>query len=508
MSKYLVKILSICAFVVILPLAILATALCVTESASYSVKLYLAGNTSEAATSKVLINGKERENNELKFGKNAEVIISFEATGYDFDGWYIGTDKTYEGKNEIKSENKVYSFKITQNMDLTAVCHIMNYNVTFTGTYEDETTPVELEAAAYEYGTALPVLTAVDETKNIRFMGWSLVDNTSDIFYKNATFDKSGEVEVKAVWSNQKSVNYYDTEGNVIYSNNYTPKEFSNFEFLTGTETNVLNALKDGYEFGGWGDDKGNAIDLQSLKDNFTTDTLNIYLKQNLITYTVHAQFNEKQPDTISDLTYDVVNGFSDYTAVRTYYNFVGFNYQDKLYTKIGNSFLNGMEDLGSVIAKGADREITVTAVWKSEYESLNIMINASNKAQDKGIYGYKLDEDNNPKYMPIYDETVMTLAFNDTEKGHDYVESVFSTMLSEYSAFYIKNGADYIEVNLYSLRIYYTGTEYDELLERDNDQFPVKATFVNMINSLLDKGVDPATGTHGGAIELKFIFA
>lgn len=121
MSKYLIKILSICAFVIVLPLAILGTALCVTETRDYTLSLYMVGNESDgAASARLLIDGEEKEGNKVTVRKNTMVTIECDIQGYDFDAWYLGTAENHPNKLAGSDGKTQMQLKVISNIDLTA----------------------------------------------------------------------------------------------------------------------------------------------------------------------------------------------------------------------------------------------------------------------------------------------------------------------------------------------------------------------------------------------------
>lgn len=292
MSKYLVKILSICAFVIIIPLAILATALCVTGSASYKVRLYIVGQDAEASTAncKVLVNGKESKNNVFSFAKGEEAILTFESEGYDFVGWYNGTDKTYNGEEAPVTANVTYSIKVTGNVSMTAKCAIKTYEVTYKGFQKDKVTPFDYGTITYKYGKELVKIN--DES----FRGWR-VEGTDD-YYTNATFPISGKVDVVGNWIDEKKVVYFDGEKE-LYSNYYSKDALSVLTLLDENSPIVKAAITDenggiAYRFLGWTDAEGTMVaDLTGYVANFDASTpVNLYIKKEKILYK-NVSFND-----------------------------------------------------------------------------------------------------------------------------------------------------------------------------------------------------------------------
>ena len=99
MSKLLIKILSICALVVLLPLVVVGASLSVTEAVGCSLTVAFAGDEGSAdkqgknpLTSNVIIkvDGKVQEENTIKVAKYSEVTVIYSGEGYNFKGWQKG----------------------------------------------------------------------------------------------------------------------------------------------------------------------------------------------------------------------------------------------------------------------------------------------------------------------------------------------------------------------------------------------------------------------------------
>lgn len=506
MSKYLVKILSICAFVVMLPLIILGTALCVTETATYKIRLFVDGNDGEYATCEMLINGEKRENNELSLIKNSDVTISFVSNGYNFESWYEGSNTEYQAANKVFTENDVYTFKLTGDIDLTAKCNVKSYSVIYTGENYDGT-PLESETVQYKYGEPLKTLDAGDSGTS--FVGW--MEGTNATPYTRATFAENGEYTLTAVWSNQKKVVYYAADRTtVIYSTVYNSYSFEKAELLDVNSSAVKDGVTPGYSFAGWKDSNNESLDsLQAYKDNFNFETLNIYLSETLNTYNIKVNFNALSSES-KNITYDVVNEFSAYDVERTHYTLAGFKYQNKLYAynaEAKDYVCDGIS-LGKVLVDNNTFDVECVAVWQSEYPTLNLEVYASESSDTFGVYGEK--EGSDEKVYIEGDNKVLSI--EDDVNCDALEQSLFETLLGGYSKFYINNGTssapNYVEVNLSSVRIYYTALDYVEYMEYNNDQYPKVATFVDMINSILDEEKNEVDINAGDAIQIKFIFA
>lgn len=534
MSKNLVKILSICAFVIILPLAILATALCVTESASYKLKLYIAGidANNHVANCKVLINGEERKNNELTVAKNSEVVVTFEGEGYDFGAWYNGSEKVIT-ENDKLSDNVTYTVKMTKNTSLTAKCSVKSYRVSYTGNDEDGN-PLNLNnVVEYKYGDKLMVLEG-----QVNFVGWVLKGTPT--VYKTATFEKSGDIILEAFWANNKSVSYYNGD-KVIYSKIYTQEEFNALELIGADSEIVKNNVGKGYEFTGWVDANGEPFDLSAFKgEKYETSAkeVKINLARKAIKYTVNVKVNPNTDGVIA-ITYDVENGFSEFKVpTRTNYTFEGIKIGDKVYkfvetevpvenapatqadeettepsepetpevpaepeqptTKKVYNFVCGEEKLGDVLINGTQTTVEGSCVWVAEVSQMNITFRGSDFNATKSVYGRA-----NEEYRSI-GTVEIPFKFNDQD-GLDLTDSVYETFVNRYhyDGFFfregnVSEGYTYQEVSLTEIRIYSgnksVATRLDNLTTYD---------FAGMISDF----VKAEENVNGVSITVTFIF-
>ena len=302
MSKYLIKILAICAFVMLLPLAAVATSLAVVGTREYTLRVDIAGDTNTSASANVLINGQDMDSITVVAGTTVE--LSFENTGYDFLGWYEGTEGTYKPDAEPISNQARFSLKITDNTDLTAVCISKQYTVNYTGFKEDGVTEISYSKDGYEYGEALDIPTKANEDSIAEFVGWRVVGGTET--YTSATFPQSGVVTVLAVWSDTKIVTYYDAQGQVISSSSkyYNSETIGSFNLMSASDAE--NYVSDGHHFVRFkyleSNVEINADEVERIKNNFNTAPLNIQIVEEADAYNLtFTGFNETG---VEDTTY------------------------------------------------------------------------------------------------------------------------------------------------------------------------------------------------------------
>lgn len=283
MSKYLIKILAICAFVMLLPLAAVATTLAVVSTREFTLKVDIAGDTNTNASANVLINGQDVDKISVVYGTT--VVLSFENVGYDFVGWFEGTAYTYDPESDPVSEQTRFSLKVTDNMDLTAVCNSKQYTVNYTGFKEDGTTPISESVDNYKYGDELITPSKANADSIQDFLGWKMIGSTE--LYKQATFPESGVVEVVAVWSGTKTVSYYNADGDVISSKYYNSETITDLNLMDLAEAQQY--ASEGYHVVGYKHrESGVEIDeaeLERIKNNFDTTALDIQLVEEINEY-------------------------------------------------------------------------------------------------------------------------------------------------------------------------------------------------------------------------------
>lgn len=211
MSKQLIKILVICAVVVLCPLVIVAVALLSTEAVGCSLTINGAGIEKVGETDfggkssivKIMINGQEQQSNEVEVTKNDEVTVTFEGVGYDFVGWYNGNYNEINFESDEKlSDQTSYTFKITKNTVLTAVRNVKTYNVSYKGNFDDENTPIATQGKTYAYNEPLAVENAVNE-KNVLAGWYNMNGESAGATTKVANFENSGNVKVYPKWERQ-----------------------------------------------------------------------------------------------------------------------------------------------------------------------------------------------------------------------------------------------------------------------------------------------------------------
>ena len=186
MSKRLTKILTISLLAVMVPVAIIIIAICLSTAVSFNLKIDTKGYENVGNIS-ITVNGNEYTD-AVRIAKNSEVTVTVSTIGYDFEGWYACEAKDVIQDSEAITDEKSYTFTIVKDTVLTANINIIEYAITY-GTE----TPVNVK-----YGAALKE--AEDEDENV-FYGWKIAGD--DTIYTTAIFNgDSREITLNAFREN------------------------------------------------------------------------------------------------------------------------------------------------------------------------------------------------------------------------------------------------------------------------------------------------------------------
>ena len=511
MTKYLVKIISICAFVVLIPVIIAGVALSAIGSTMFTLSAYVAGasttNTSASYSISIGEVDKDKEGStSASFLNGTDVNVSVDLKGYDFLGWYKGDDKTYDATSEPLSHSTSYTFTLTGNTQVTARVGIKKFNLRFQGSYLNGT-PVDLSDrnGVYEYGADLPVLSSTEGT----FGGWFVVSapeqsegtTLPQTSFTTASFDdlkSSTSAEdtyvLEPAWSERVRVAYYTTvDGEVkeisSLTKSYSIEGIKNFTFVDENDEKVLEAIGKGYSFGGWVDAAGATIteeDIRSREFN-SSEVIAIYIKKNVIEYSIRVKkFEDSTGKDVAVMTYkanvEENGGFSTLSLTRQYYTFTGITLDEDL-DKTEYTLGSDYEGLSAIILNAYPHEaatIDATAIWECHYPALNITYGARHVAQDGGLYPVfvktsagkyeRLVKDNElGGGDPIKRYVVSDKAVEGNKDPLIKLEdSIYETMLSGATGpFYVKplDGEPY-EVKLTAIRVYnsLTSIGYSEI--------------------------------------------
>lgn len=409
MSKHLMKILSICAMVILLPLIIVGAALCITEAIPVTLTIYQGGNEGDisiyeddaslAPSAKVSIFLRDDTNSswieqideegypvtQVSVQKNDEIkVVYSNSVGYDFQGWYKGSPTEYNENSTARETKTEYTFFIRGNTSLTAIRNVMTYTVNYTGYYDDGTNIADDEnlvlSANLQYNEPLLTLSPklIDgqtPDNSAQFRGWVVEGSTGEVVTE-ANFASStleGEAyTLTAIWSNQATVIYWNSQNQRIATDYFTAENYSSDLLAWSDKYNTF--LTRGYQFDSWVNAKGEEY---YLPESFTIGEYNVYLKETPIVYSNTIE-KSAIDNTQTTLTYDVANKFADGVPFeREYYTFLGISYNGNLYAytvdntdpnnAITDYVYNG-SSLGDIIVENGSVE-GAYAVWQSNYD-------------------------------------------------------------------------------------------------------------------------------------------
>ena len=407
MSKHLMKILSICAMVILLPLIIVGAALCITEAIPVTLTIYQGGNEGDisiyendaslAPSAKVSIFLRDDTNSswieqideegnpvaQVSVQKNDEIkVVYSNSVGYDFQGWYKGSPTEYNENSTARETKTEYTFFIRGNTSLTAIRNVMTYTVQYTGLYNDGTDIADDEnlvlSANLQYNEELQRLSAKKlegQELNVEFRGWVVKGSTGDVITR-ANFASStleGEAyTLSAIWTNQATVIYWNSQNQRIATHYFTAENYSSDLLDWSDDYNTF--LTRGYQFDSWVNESGEEI---RLPESFTQGVYNIYIKETPIVYSNTIE-KSAIDNTQATLTYDVANKFADGVPFeREYYTFLGISYNGNLYAyTVDNTDPNNVitdyvyngSSLGDIIVENGSVE-GAYAVWQSNYD-------------------------------------------------------------------------------------------------------------------------------------------
>ena len=385
MSKLLIKILSICALVVLLPLVVVGASLSVTEAVGCSLTVAFAGDEGSAdkqgknpLTSNVIIkvDGKVQEENTIKVAKYSEVTVIYSGEGYNFKGWYEGEyyERIQDEKQPVDKKAE-YTFELTHDTVLTAVRDIKKYTIHYSGFYDDGVTKIELPDEVREYNESLATPAPLAHGT---WSGWREVNANGDEIGTSVKFANFGspEVTLTAKWDDVMLVRFMDG-GNEMFHQTVSKYDIENSNYTLPDTDNSNVKVPTGYEFKGWKDAQGTAV--ESIEE-FDQNGLTLYLDKELIVYniTVYEDGNQKVADGI---TYDVENGFSGLTQ-----KVVKEGHSVKSYSYLGTPY-ESLDDLAKEILKSLERDIDLTVEWKLAKVTLNVKENPKSSKTVTVVY-------------------------------------------------------------------------------------------------------------------------
>ena len=377
MSNKLLKILAICIFATLIPVAVVAIAMAATMSAPYTVAVELkvdqeaVGSYSKEIS--ISVNDKARDGSSVGVKAGDKVTISFSGDAYDVEGFYAGNSSSVNESSQPLTEEgqATYSFTVADSATITVWANAKTFDVSYV---DAEGTPVA-KAETLIYGAELEVMPGAN------FAGWQVVsapdgvrvDNT---IYTQATFSASGDYTLNPVYQEFITINYYDGD-TLIAQDTVYQTEYEAYALRGADDEKVIEAVDAGYAFVGWENNIGDAV--ADVPAYVIGEEYNLYLAQEAISYTADVKFH-KNSDQTTELTFNVENGFAQYQT-RENYIFAGFEYDGTLYnyTVVSSGVIDYVNDLNEKLSvkiaqtlADASTHAQLTAVWDADTTIFN----------------------------------------------------------------------------------------------------------------------------------------
>ena len=373
MSKKLLRILAICIFATLIPVAIVAIAMAATMSAPFTISVEVKTQSNKDASQNVSISVNNRERNGLAVGVKADdkVTITFgDETSYDSNGFYEGNASAVTNESNPVAEGYSYSFVVKGDATITLWVELKEYDVVY---QDEEGNEIETAETLY-HGDALKTI------NDQAFAGWVVKEkapegyNITNNVFDTASFGISGDYVLTRVDKSSMVVEYYAADETPITTQTiYQGQEVGLLPF---DDEKVTSAIKPGYAAEKWVTAEGEEV--TSLTFN-AGKTVKLRLATSLLTYTTDVKFH-KNSDDLAELAFDVEKGFAEYQT-RQNYTLAGFEYDGELYNYIVSSgvidYVNDIDEkLSAVIAaaQGSDVEThaQLTAVWDVDFAAIN----------------------------------------------------------------------------------------------------------------------------------------
>lgn len=371
MSNKLLKILAICIFATLIPVAIVAIAMAATMSAPFTVAVELkvdeeaVGSYSKEIS--ISVNDRARDGSSVGVKAGDKVTISFSGNAYDVEGFYAGNSSSVNESSQPLTEKgqATYSFTVANSATITVWANAKTFDVSYV---DAEGTPVAT-AETLLYGAELEVMPGAN------FAGWQVVsapegvrvDNT---IYTQATFSVSGSYTLNPVYQEFITINYYDGDTLIVQDTVYQ-SEYEAYALRGADDEKVAEAVEAGYTFDCWENNVGDAI--SEVPAYVIGEEYNLYLAQETISYTASVKFH-KNSNEKSEITFDVEKGFAQYQT-RDNYTLAGFEFEGTLYNyTVSSGVIDYVSDLQEKLSVKIAQTLAdpsthaqLTAVWDAD---------------------------------------------------------------------------------------------------------------------------------------------
>lgn len=424
MSKTLTKILTICGLCVVVVAAVVASAICANAAVGYYVTVDVIKAMNEDYNSpngnvKIKINGEQTD--KLLVKKGEEAVITFEATDFEFQGFFNGDKVVYDSTSPIIDKNgalvKSYKFTVNGAVDLTAQFKAdvfykltVGYNVDYQEEDNDgRSVSCGASGANCYSGETLgeywakkdSQITLVHDQVGYRFNNW----------FEGAVEQGVIRDEVVTVDENNKSytadfsrINKYT----VVVSPSFDAEAIGgqieatvvggaySYEAYEGTKINLTTSAT-GYEFVNW---TSNDVEVGTTQNVEYEITENANVKANYTVIRYNIAYDSAEPEStiwgsalkVPESTYDVSTGYVEFT---------GWKYNGNAVTQ--------------AIFNGTDRDITLTGEYFYQSNITYVFALGDKAITYKTISGDRLDLTNAPS-KDYYNLTGIKLTVGETD--------------------------------------------------------------------------------------------
>lgn len=276
MSKKLTKIIAISLLALMVPVAIVVTAICLSSAVTFSLKIDTLGYENVGAIS-YTVNGKVYEDG-MRVKKGSTVTVEVKTTGYDFAGWYNGSADSLTLDTKAVSTKTSYTFDMTQDIEISTKSNIIVYSVKYDNS----------DAESVKYGTGLK--NVITEQEGKYFAGWVL-DADKDGFLSDAEM-QAGYVGVAEF--TEREVNLIASIEDIHYMVSYNGAEAVDVAWGTGLADGTGVVAPAGKYFVGWELD-GAVVNVAKFNEEYKNGNVNLTPKFETIKYLV------KYTDTVAD---------------------------------------------------------------------------------------------------------------------------------------------------------------------------------------------------------------
>lgn len=515
MSNKLAKVLLICALIVCIPMFIAGTVLAVyfSKDASFDVAVYIdnAGRQyGDTATPTITSNAKSLTSNldeetaqfDLYTVTNChveDITLSYEATGYDFVGWFEGSYEDYthalSSGEDITyiSNNATLTTKTANYTNLTAVFNVIVYNVDFS---EESVTD-----ATYEYNQELPTFSNGTDI----FLGWFISGDTTETTYTRANFptEKRNVVlnpNFEDIALHTFTVNYVDENGDELTSNTLIDTMLDSYTLIS---TDDYQASRQGYTLS-WVDKDGNVVteitsDMLVKDGSGNPQPITLTLNKEVINTTVNVIVPENV--TYTGETQFVVNVENEDTNPAFAGLFSSTSWQHEIYplswefagVTVGSQEFDSSAKLWTHILTNNLTTIEVTGVVTPKFNSLQIKGLSFATAFGTEVYYYDTNYNGYdfltsvivPYYVDLSLENLTDYQYSTANDG-----SSASTGTGFFYDFNFKSGTNYYRdegvtlISPSSFRLTYNGETGTELLSLEQNIYAV----IEYVATLMEK--------------------